>query len=157
MTYPVERVQRYVATPPQPAAGADWTLTPTGLGAWRILSLTAILTASGAVANRSVVLVADDQTTTFFRLPALAAQTAGQVVHYDAFDGSSVSNSLTGDQLLDWPNGGLVLRQGYRLRSITTGIDVADQWSAIAAMIEELPSGRRFLTTPVGTYQVEEW
>lgn len=157
MTYPVERVQRFPVNAPQPAVGADWTLTPTGLGTWRILSLTAILTASAAVANRNVVLVADDQTTTYFRLPALAAQTAGQVVHYDAFDGSSVSNSLAGDQLLDWPNGGLVLRQGHRLRSITTGIDVADQWSAISAMVEELPSGRQFFVTPVGTYQVEEW
>lgn len=157
MTYPVERVQRYIAQAPQTAPGVDWTLTPTGLGTWRVLSLTAILTASAAVANRTVVLVADDQTTTFLRVPAVAAQTAGQVVHYDAFDGASVSNTLATDQLLDWPRGGLVLPQGYRLRSVTGGIDAADQWSSVAAMVEELPSGRQFLITPAGAYQVEEW
>ncbi len=157
MTYPVERVQRFPVQAAKPAAGADWALTPTGLGGWRILSLTATLAASAAVANRFVALTADDQTMTYFRVPSGGAQTAGLTLHYSAFDGSSVFAPVGADQELDWPTGGLFLAQGNFLRSVTTGIDVADQWSNITAMVEELPTGRQFLFTPTGSYQVEQW
>lgn len=157
MTYPVERVQRFPVAIAQPAAGADWTLTPTGLGAWRILSLSGLLTTSAAVANRAVALVADDQTVTYFRTPASTVQAASLGIHYSAFDGGSSGLTIGVDQALNWPNGGLVLYQGHRLRSVTTLIDVADQWSQVAALVEELPTGRQLLVTPVEPYQTEEW
>lgn len=157
MTYPVERVQRFPVKAAQPAPGADWALTPTGLGGWRILSLTAQLVTSAAVATRAVALTADDQTSVYFRVPAAGTQLASLPVHYDAFDGSSPAATVGVDTVFDWPNGGLWLPQGHFLRSVTQNIDVADQWSAIVAMVEELPTGRQFYTTPVEPYQTEVW
>lgn len=157
MTYPVERIQRFPVNAPQPAAGADWVLTPTGRGAWRILSLTGLLSTSAAVANRAVVLTADDQTSTYLRVQAPSVQAASLAVHYNVMDGSSALALAGNDQTLDWPNGGLVLYEGHRLRSVTGGIDVADQWSQVVALVEELPSGRLALVTPAEPYQVEQW
>lgn len=157
MTYPVERVQRFPVPIPQPAAGADWTLTPTGLGAWRILSLSGLLTTSAAVANRAVAITADDQTATYFRSPAASVQAASLGIHYSAFDGGSGSLTIGVDQVVNWPEGGVVLYPGHRLRSVTTLIDVADQWSQLAALVEEFPTGREILATPINPYQTEQW
>lgn len=157
MTYPIERVQRFPVSLPNPPVGTEFALTPTGRGAWRILSLVATLATSAVVANRGVAWTVDDTNGTFFRSPAGAVQINGATVKYAAFDGASVTGLIGTNIAIGWPNGGIVLYEGYRLRSITDNLDAGDQWSAIAALVEELPTGRLALVTPVNEYQVEPW
>lgn len=47
-----------------------------------------------------------------------------------------------------WPDEGLILSQGWHLRTITANIDVADQYSAIAVVVEELASGPDYAVRP---------
>lgn len=157
MTYPVERVQRFPFPLPQPAAGANFVLTPTGLGIWRILSLVAVLTTSAVVANRAVVFSADDGTTTYFRTPAPSVQAASLALRYAAFDGSSPQATVGTVAVAGWPNSGLALYPGHSLRSAVDNLDVADQWTLVAVMVEELPTGREVSATPVESFQVESW
>lgn len=137
-----------LATIPNPAAGADFAITAPGQGFWRVLSLAFRLVTSAAVANRTVTLVADDGTSVFFRTNASIQQAAGATVDYGAFAGASSGGfaGVVGVEPLS--QDGIWLQPGWRLRSVTGAIDVLDQYSAIAALVEEYPNGPDTEWTP---------
>lgn len=154
---PIERVQRYPVQVPQPAVGTDWSVTPHGLGRWRVLAVVGTLTTSAVVANRGVQIVVDDQTTIYFRTPAGAVQINGTAVKYSAFDGGNVTGLIGANISIGWPNKGIIVPEGGRIRSITDNLDaVGDQWSALALYVEELPSGGFFQAYPVESYDTQE-
>lgn len=153
MTTPgIRRIHRIVRVD-RPAAGQGWTLTPGGARWWRVISLTARLVTSAVVANRRVRLTATEGDFTFFVAEAHLNQAASLTFDYTAHTGAPVSAADNLVLPLPLPSGGLLLRSGAVLTASATALDAGDQWSAIAALVEELPSGRLYegdeLTEPV--------
>lgn len=130
---------------PNPAVGADFVITPGGQRSWRIVSLTAVLTTSAAVANRQVRLTADRGGDVWYSQPAANTQAATLADTYAAFTGAPRDGLIAGTFTIPLPSAGLLLSPGDNLRSVTALIDVADQWSAIFAKAEEVPSGPEYI------------
>lgn len=145
-----EKIIRKIVPVTNPAAGANFTFISAGLGPLRVMALAFTLTTSAVVANRTVSIEADDATDTVYRLPAGSVQAASLVGRYGAAEGLSAVPTVGLAWSISWPSGGIVLDQGWRLRSVVDNIDAGDQLSAIRLWIEEYPSGRY-----VGTEAVE--
>lgn len=124
----------------QPAPGADWEIKAPGSSTLRVVSVTARLTASADVANRIPTFIADDQTRTWWTQIAAAAQTAGLTWDHCLATGIGHAYSITGVVSYPLPTQGLLLRPGNRLRVVTAALDDTDQWSAITALVDEIPS-----------------
>lgn len=75
--------------------------------------------------------------------PGAAGTPAGSIV---AFGRSSTLDNVSN---LSFPDEGIFLRQGWHLRTLTAARDVADQYSAIAVIVEELPTGPDWSAQPL--------
>lgn len=160
----LERPQRFPVAVTAPAAGAELSikiggsnLTTPGLGAWRILAITFQLVTSATVANRTVQLVLDDTTTTWFRTGAPGSQAASLTEQYSAFEGSTGGGANGPVNHLGWMSPAPVLYVGHRLRTVTANIDPGDQYSNIGMLVEELPSGRYVEVQPIDRLTAEPW
>lgn len=141
MTYPFEAPRWFVQQGAQPAAGAEWSMTPIRLGTWLLKRLCFTFVTSIAVANRIPSLQVFDGNAVTFRCGAPAAILTGVTTQFVGFNGANPNATAGGIVTLSWPENGLMLRQGDVLSSVTAGLDVADQYSAIAALVYEMPSG----------------
>jgi hypothetical protein len=119
-----------------PAAGADWIYTVGTLRRQAVRSFNALFTAAAAVANRQVELIIDDGANIMWRTSAPVNITANQVVNVSGTGTNAPTGIITTDISVVIPPG-LVMPQNWRLRALTTAIQAADQWSAIAIMREE--------------------
>lgn len=130
--------QVLVATP---AAGAEWVITGPGQGLWRVVSVAFTLTTDATVANRGVVLVVDDGTTVIARTGAGAVQAASLTQNYGAAVGTHTGAAGTALNVPLHNPYGVLLQPGWRLRTETVNLQAGDQYSAIAALVEEFPNG----------------
>lgn len=123
---------------PQPAAGADWTITvPAGV-LWRLVSAFGLLATSSAVANRTAVLSIGDGDTEFCRIPATGVQAASLTESYTW--GVGLDSENTGpSQSQAIPE--YVLHAGAIVKSATANVDVGDQWSAVVLYVIETMVG----------------
>lgn len=138
--------EKRVVTPANPAAGVDPVLTVPGGRQWRVAALRAIFTASGAVANRVPRIRIGDGSAIYWEGGQTTAITAGLAV--------VISGSVLGPQapgitasvpsLISLPD--LVLPQLSQIAFSTLAIDAADQWSAIAVLVEEFWSSDQALS-----------
>lgn len=135
---------------PNPAAGAQFSVTVPGDQAWRVLSVAALLTTSAVAGNRSCALLADDQQSVYLAADADVAITANLAVTVSWALGLITSTSVATGGVASAGLSDLVLPPGHRLRSAVTAFDVADQWSSIAIAVESLQ------TLPFGTRQEVE-
>jgi hypothetical protein len=120
------------------AAGVDWTFTsPSSVVRSKIISGSALLTASATAANRNVEIIVDDGANIVWRTSVGASITAGQAATVSLTTSNSPAGVVTLDQQAVIPPG-LVLRPGWRLRSNTVNIQAGDQWSNIWVMEETL-------------------
>lgn len=124
-----------------PAAGANFALTAPGGEFWLLHSITFRFVASAAVANRLVHLFADDQTDVYFRAPANSIVAAAGDQRFCGFAGAPQSAAIGNEVLFPLPANGLLLPPGWRFRTSTDAIDVADQYSEIRALIQSFPQG----------------
>jgi hypothetical protein len=138
-----------------PAAGAEWSYTPDDAAIHRILSIRYRFTTSIAVANRQPALTADDGTTIWWQTGPILSHVAGAQVRYVGFVGCQSVFVGQGVEHLIWPSEGVVLQQGWALRSLTAGIDVADQYDQITMLVEDLPSGPDLFIAPSGVVYTE--
>lgn len=112
-----------------PAAGADWTYTVPAGQSFTVETLAFSLTTSAAVANRQVQVIIDDGVNELWRWVAPAVQAATATVEYVGALSTVESGAVrAGVQSFELPN--IVLLPGYRIRSITTAIQAADQYTA---------------------------
>lgn len=81
--------------------------------------------------------------------PGAAGTPAGSIVAYGR--ATSLDNVIS----QAWPDEGLVLPQGWHLKTVTANIQAADQYSAIALVLEELPSGPEWLGLPAQPYVMQ--
>jgi hypothetical protein len=140
--WPLEgRGAESVLTVSAPLAGQEISTTvPAGVN-WIIRSISYTLATSAVVAARSSHLVIDDGANIIFEGANPATEAASLTYRYSWAAG--VSNASDGATVLQ---GGLPfelrLRTGYRMRTVTSGLDAADQYSALAVLLEEFTAAQ---------------
>ena len=124
-----------------PAAGAEISETvPTG-ARWELLAFAALLTTAVAAANRIVQLTLDDGAAVYGRFSNQQNQAASLAWNYSWGEGLPLLNSgglLVVHGTLPVNNG---LGSGHRIRTSTTAIQAADQWSAVQYLVREFLEG----------------
>lgn len=118
-----------VTTGTAPAAGAEWSQTvPTG-ESWQLNTIRFSLVTSVVVANRLASITFDNGTATILgRFPSTQTEPASTTNSYTASVDIASSGLLGTEILVSLPR--MQLPGGFRIRSLTTAIDVADQYSA---------------------------
>lgn len=119
-----------------PGAGADWSFVVPTRGRMRLISLNAVLTTSAAVANRAPTYIVDDglNTVGVFGINAnIAASIAANITGTAGNFNGTVAPNLFGISVPDL----MMLPAGWHLRSLTSAIQAADQWSSIFLNVEE--------------------
>lgn len=112
-----------------PAAGADISETVPNNRRWLLLSLSASLTTSAAVANRNPFALFDDGANIFFRGVSFLSQAASLNVGYTFFSQISSAAIVAGSVPLNAPLP-LPIRGGFRIKTSTLNLQAADQWTA---------------------------
>lgn len=124
-----------------PAAGAEISETVPAGARWELLSFRARLVTSAAVANRFARLTLDD----------------GGAIEYDDEHVTATAQTATQTDYYCWTEGGPIvvgqngyhgslpvnnrLGAGHRIKTVTSGIDVADQWSQVQYLVREWLTG----------------
>lgn len=119
-----------------PPAGADILESVPGQRRWTLITLNAVLTASATVANRSVLLVLDDGANLYYSSPSFLNQTAGQVQRYVLGQQPTTVAPVAGAIVLSVPVP-ISLKIGFRIKTVTAGIQAGDQWSAPVYTVQE--------------------
>jgi hypothetical protein len=120
------RVRRTIAVD-RPAVGLDWTTTVPAGHVWELATVFASLTSSAVVANRVPRLVVTAEGVTILDAPPAAVQAASLTRRYSWAGYEAAYQVDTGVAV---PLPPLVLAEGATVGSLTTALDVGDQWSA---------------------------
>lgn len=113
-----------------PAAGADFVYTVPGSIRVRITSLSALLTTAVAAANRLPSIIIDDGANVVAMIPSGNTQAASLAEQYTWADSCPQAALFDNKVIAPLPSN-LILKAGWRVRSNTTAIQAADQWSAV--------------------------
>ena len=123
-----------------PAAGANFSVTvPTG-ARWRLQTVDVSMVTSGTAANREMVLVIDDGTTTLARVPQGTAQIASLTRSYSYYESAS-RNTIAQAGNFDAALPPIVLLAGSRIMSAVTNIEVDDDIGPPTLLVEEWLEG----------------
>lgn len=123
---------------PAPVAGAEAIITVPGGEDWLVLGVRATLTTSAVVANRVPTIAWDDQTNIGGQIPSpVLVPASTTVVCNFVSEGTFASTAIVGGQLVI-PIPPWVLPTAYRLRTITSLLDVGDVWSGVTFSIERM-------------------
>lgn len=146
------RLDRVVRVVPfaAPAAGAEFVVTVPGGSVWRPFMVTAQLISSAVVATRAPSLKIDDGSTVVGTFPMPSGQAASLTVVYTWADVGSTGGSAAAFGAVSGGLPDLALEAGWRLRSSTALIDVADQWSNVVVYVEEV------LSQPQGVHEYRD-
>lgn len=120
-----------------PGAGAEISETVPSGARWMILALRAVLTTSVAVANRIPRLTLDDGVTGYWDHSANFSQTASAVWLNDWSQGLFQASAAAASQVPQSLPTNVVLAGGHRIRTFTTALQAADQWSSVAYLVRE--------------------
>ena len=119
-----------------PAANTEISETVPTNARWKLRGLVATLVCGAAVANRKPTLVIDDGASQLLRYSGLTNVTASQTVQFSAFQlGVGTQNAGVWDYFITGE--AAEISAGWRLRTITTAIQAADDWSAPQIFVEE--------------------
>lgn len=131
----------------QPAVGTDWAFINPGETILRVVSLVARLATDANVANRTVTLIADNQTRATYRQESTAVQINGTTHDYAGHTGEPQTPATPTTRSFGLPSEGLLLLPGHRLSVSTDNIQVGDQWSLIALLADEIPTDSAYMST----------
>lgn len=124
-----------------PAAGAEFAMPARGGEWWRVLTLTFTLTTDATVADRRVTLFADDGSDNFWAIASPATHAASTAQRYAMSHGYGQGQANGGIVSIPLPGEGLWLQSGWRLRTVTDQLQVADQFSGFIALVQEFHTG----------------
>lgn len=141
-----------------PAAGAESITTVPAGEEWTLDSWAANLTTNATVANRVIQLIIDDGAgNNIFQTTGNVAQAASLQILYQGDAGATENTTVrTGNPFnylqLEFPLG-MVLKAGWRIRTLTTNIQAGDQWSGaevtftrtVTSALGSVPPQGRFL------------
>lgn len=119
---------------PSPAAGADWSFTPSQTDRVLLLSVTGLLTTAVAVANRRPALALKDQNgLVYWSADSVYPQAASLAVTYSWARGASnpPAAAIVTLERVALPLPWLRLQPNDTVESLTAAIAAADQWSGI--------------------------
>jgi hypothetical protein len=120
-----------------PAAGAEVSETVPVGAKWRLISFSVTLVTAVAAANRSPALIIDDGTNILYYSTLHAVQTASLTRIYQYAQGSYWVSAADANGVYQDGLPGLYLMPGWRIRTLTTNIQAADNWGAPQYSIEE--------------------
>jgi hypothetical protein len=120
-----------------PAAGVDVTFTVPANTRWRLISFRATLTAAVAVANRIMTLTMDDGATVLAESVSNVTQVASVVNTYNAFDSAPIINTPINLRTQMALPSNMLMGTGFRINTVTSGLQAADQWSAAQLLVAE--------------------
>lgn len=119
-------------------AGLDWAVTVPGISRWRVQSVVGLFTTSVAVAARTVRLqILDNIGVPVYETGNNNVQAAGLVIRYSYGPGTGTFQSGPASFVASLPEA-MVLDGGWKIQTVTDNIDVADQWTFIRVVAEEL-------------------
>lgn len=119
-----------------PAAGVEIVEAVPTNARWRVHAIRFALTTSGAAANREVSLVFDDGANIFARVPSRVTQITALTFGYSAFfDAALEAVAQDTERTIRLPR--IDLQGGMRFRTITTALDVGDNYTAPQYLVEE--------------------
>jgi hypothetical protein len=125
-----------VYTSDDPAAGAEFTVTvPTGK-VWRVLGLTVTLVTDANAASRNLQLLFDDGANNLFYGCSTPSQTASTTWTYFA-EASNIQPPAASNNIGIIIPGDIMLGPAYRIRSVTAGKQVGDNYGAPIIFVEE--------------------
>lgn len=114
-----------------PAAGVEASVTVPAGQSWELYSVGITLVTSAAVANRTPHLIVDDGTNVVANLVPAAVQAASATVAYSfTMAGADFAAVRDGVMLVGQLPTGLRLGPGWRIRTLTTALDVGDNYGA---------------------------
>jgi len=119
-----------------PAAGADWSIAVPASAVWVLLTARASFVTSAAVANRIPRLQFFDGATLIMDVPTTAVITASQTCSL-SWGAGGTSHNPTGTLFSIGFPPAVRLNSTFTIRSTTTAIDAADQWSNIRLYVQE--------------------
>jgi hypothetical protein len=123
-----------------PAAGAEVSETvPTG-ARWRLLAFNVVLVTSAVAGNREVVLTLDDGVTNISEVAAGVAQPASVTRRY-SFSRGVARFAPAASTVIAAPAPDILLFGGSRIRTVTTALDVGDNFGAPQLSVEEFIEG----------------
>lgn len=143
-----DHIRRRIVRLADPTDNSELTWLVPGTEVWVVDSVLFRLVTDATVATRVVRLTADDQSTTYFRSVAAATQIVSLTRDYTAFRGNAGAAQTDTIVPIAFPDGGLVLQPGHRLRTSTAAITTGDRLSAGAAMVRAFPTGPRVTPLP---------
>jgi len=111
-----------------PAAGAQILETVPANRSWTLLMLRAQLVTSAAVANRFPSFKITDGANILFTIGTNVAQVAATSSFYHIAPGNQFYNDTQGNFLIPFPSL-TQIKAGFRIQTVTPGMDPADQWS----------------------------
>lgn len=121
-----------------PAAGAEVSITVPAGEDWRLMSGRVPLVTSATAANRRPHIVMDDGTASVhMRSPVGAVQAASLTVGYNFGPGIPQDAAVVdGEIRMTLPTGEIYLPAGHRIRTITTALQVGDNYGPMALLVE---------------------
>lgn len=119
-----------------PAAGLEISEVVPANTRWRLQSFRFQLVASVAAANRRPTLIIDDGANELWRQNSNVNQVASETSVYEAAAGASYTTIDARTYSLPLPSG-LVLAEGFRIRTLTAAIDAGDDYAAPIYSVEE--------------------
>lgn len=119
-----------------PGAGAEISeMVPAG-ARWRLQSFRALFTASAAVANRFITVTLSGSATEYFRQLDVTPITASLTGYVIFAPGIGLQTNANTTHFFQYP-AGLIFTQGHSIKTITAGIQGADQYSGVQYLVEE--------------------
>lgn len=119
-----------------PAAGVEPSDTVPTNARWGLMAWRARLVADATVATRTPQFIIDDGTTIVWRWDAGTSATASTSRDYHAGVVGYASPVSISEVSMALP-AGLVLPGGYRIRTLTSGLQAGDNWGAPQLLVEE--------------------
>lgn len=119
-----------------PAPGVEVSETVPTNARWRLFSFRVTFITSAAVANRQPVITIDDGTTILWQAPALTVLAASSTASLQASQTSPDVTSTALIQRVTLPHG-LLMQGGWRIRTVTASLDVADNYATPQLCVEE--------------------
>jgi hypothetical protein len=119
-----------------PAAGLDWSYAVPVDFRFRVQSVSALLTTSAHVSNRTVTAwIKDAAGNIVFQSDGVHTQAAGLAYRYSLVPGVAMASLTSVDQVLPFPHD-LILPAGFSIGTETLLLDAADQWSDAWLLVE---------------------
>ncbi len=125
-----------IRTFPDPAVATDLFISVPPNQSWRVDALTFLFTTDANVANRIVTLGLDDTLISFFLVPPITEQLASLGIRYSYGRSFGYQHELLAQKTHGLPDA--VLPAGLRIRTIINSIQVGDQISEIALLVDVL-------------------